>query len=63
MRALSSNLEEHQEFLSTPKFLSDLLFVSEMLKNTPKEERNEFLRDTIIEINKTLPANVYIPIP
>jgi hypothetical protein len=34
-----------------------------MLKGVPKEERDAFLKQAIIEINKALPANVYIPIP
>ena len=62
MRALSNNLTEYNLFLSTPKFISDLLFVSELLKPVEKEERNGYLQNLIEEINKNLPANVYIPI-
>lgn len=62
MRAISNNLTEHALFLSTPKFISDLLFVSEVLKGIEKEERNAYLKQVIEEINKNLPANVYIPI-
>ena len=62
MRALSNNLVEHPLFLSTPKFISDLLFVSEVLKGIEKEERNDYLKSVIEEMNKHLPSNVYIPI-
>lgn len=44
MRSLSSNMTEHGLFLSTPKFISDLLFVSEVLKGIEKDERNEYLK-------------------
>ena len=62
MRALSNNMEEHPLFLSTPKFISDLLFVSEVLKGIEKDDRNHYLKEVIQEINKSLPSNVYIPI-
>jgi hypothetical protein len=62
MRALSSNMTEHNLFLSTPKFISDLLFVSEVLKGIPMPERNDYLKSVLAEINKHLPSNVYIPI-
>lgn len=62
MRAISNNMTEHSLFLSTPKFISDLLFVSEVLKGIEKEERDGYLKQVIEEINKNLPANVYIPI-
>lgn len=62
MRALSSNMTEHPLFLSTPKFISDLLFVSEVLRGIDKEERNDYLKSVLEEINKHLPSNVYIPI-
>ena len=62
MRAISNNMEEYSLFLSTPKFISDLLFVSEVLKPIEKEQRNDYLKQMIVEINKNLPANVYIPI-
>lgn len=48
--------------LSTPKFISDLLFVGELLKPIEKEERNGYLKKVIEEVNNSLPANVYIPI-
>ena len=62
MRALSNNLSDHGLFLSTPKFISDLLFVSEVLKGIEKPERDGYLKSVIEEINKSLPSNVYIPI-
>ena len=62
MRALSSNMTSFGKFLSTPKLVSDLLFLSDLLKNVEKEERNYYLCEIIKEINKNLPANVYIPI-
>ena len=62
MRALSSNMTSFGCFLSTPKLVSDLLFLSDLLKNVEKEERNYYLGEIIKEINKNLPANVYIPI-
>ena len=55
-------MTEFPLFLSTPKFISDLLFVSEVLKGIEKDERNGYLKQVIEEINKNLPANVYIPI-
>jgi hypothetical protein len=62
MRALSSNMTEHSLFLNTPKFISDLLFVSEVLKEISKPERDDYLREVLVEINKHLPSNIYIPI-
>lgn len=37
MRALSSNMTSFGNFLSTPKLVSDLLFMSDLLKNVEKE--------------------------
>ena len=37
MRALSSNMDNFKHFLSTPKFVADLLFVSDLLKNVEKD--------------------------
>ena len=62
MRALSSNMTSFDFFLSTPKLVSDLLFLSDLLKNVEKERRNYYLVEIIKEINKNLPSNVYIPI-
>lgn len=62
MRALSDNMSKHSLFLSTPKFISDLLFVSEVLKSIEKEDRKDYLKSVLDEINKNLPSNVYIPI-
>ena len=62
MRALSNNMSDFKNFLSTPKLVSDLLFISDLLKNVEKEQRNYYLKAIIEELNKNLPANVYIPI-
>ena len=62
MGGLSNNMTEHPLFLSTPRFISDLLFVSEVLKGIEKDDRNAYLAQVIGEMNKCLPANVYIPI-
>ena len=62
MRALSDNMTSYGHFLSTPKLVSDLLFISDLLKNVEKEERNYYLGELIKELNKNLPANVHIPI-
>ena len=50
------------QFLSTPKLISDLLFVSDLLKTVEKDQRNYYLVEILNEINKNLPGNVYIPI-
>lgn len=42
--------------------MSDLLFVSDLLKNVEREKRNYYLGELIQEINKNLPSNVYVPI-
>jgi hypothetical protein len=55
-------MTEHKYFLSTPKFISDLLYISDILKGTDHDKRNSHLKECIEEINKSLPANVYIPI-
>jgi len=62
MRTLSNNMTSFGHFLSTPKLVSDLLFMSDLLKTMEKEERNYYLVELIKELNKNLPANVYIPI-
>jgi hypothetical protein len=62
IRALSNNMQEHSRFFSTPKLVSDLLFVSDLLKQVEDSKRNYCLGELIQEINKNLPANVYIPI-
>lgn len=53
---------DYSRFLSTPKLVSDLLFVSDLLKQVEQTKRNYYLGELIEEINKNLPANVYIPI-
>jgi len=62
MRALSNNMDSFSQFLSTPKLVSDLLFISDLLKAVEKDERNYYLAEIIKELNKNLPADVYIPI-
>lgn len=62
MRTLSSNMSDYSMFLSTPKLVSDLLFVSDLLKSMEKDQRNYYLTEILKEISKNLPANVYIPI-
>lgn len=44
MRGLSNNMIEHPLFLSTPRFISDLLYVSEVLKGIEKDDRNAYLK-------------------
>ena len=62
MRALSENMTVHQQFLSTPKFISDLLYISDVLITVENDKRNKYLGEMIKEINKNLPNNVYVPI-
>jgi hypothetical protein len=62
MRALSANMTENQLFLASPMFVSDLLYISEALKSVEIDKRTDYLKDTLEEINKFLPANVYVPI-
>ena len=62
MRSLSDNMTSHMAFLSTPKFISDLLFIADLLKTVEKEKRNYYLVELIEELNKNLPANAYLPI-
>jgi hypothetical protein len=62
IRTLSNNMSEHQIFFSTPKFISDLIHISEVLKGIEREERNDMLKELLNQLNKNLPANVYVPI-
>ena len=62
MRSLSNNMTEHDLYLSTPKFVSDLLFVADLLKTVERDNRNFYLGNVIKEINKNLPSDCYIPI-
>jgi hypothetical protein len=55
-------MSDHQVFFSTPKFISDLIHISEVLKGIEKEERNDMLKELLGQLNKNLPANVYVPI-
>jgi hypothetical protein len=62
IRALTNNMTDNNEFMSAPKLVSDLLFVSDLLKPMEKELRNDALVNFITEINRNLPCEVYIPI-
>lgn len=55
-------MTENSKFFSTPKLVSDLLFISDLLKQIEMGERSYFLKEIISKLNKNLPANVYIPI-
>ena len=55
-------MSDNKEFMSAPKLVSDLLFVSDLLKPMEKDLRNEALVNFITEINQNLPCEVYIPI-
>ena len=62
IRTLSNNMTEHHVFFSTPKFVSDLIHISEVLKGVERPDRNDMLKELLEQLNKNLPANVYIPI-
>ena len=62
MRALSDNMQSNKYFLSTPKLVSDLLFISETLVPLEREVRNEALGEMLAGVNLSLPSDVYIPI-
>ena len=49
------------QFLSTPKFVADLAYLSDMLRLTQPYRREEVFRKKIAEINSELPNNVYVP--
>jgi hypothetical protein len=51
MRALSNNMTDNKYFLATPKLVTDLLFVSDLLKPMEKEARNPALIEMIRGIN------------
>ncbi len=48
-------------FQSSVNFVNLLCTVCENMKDVPNEEQMAFLRKEIMQINKTLPSNVYIP--
>lgn len=62
IRALTNNMTDHSRFFSTPKLVSDLLFISDLLRQVEQSKRSFLLGEAIEQINKNLPANVYIPI-
>jgi hypothetical protein len=47
IRTLSNNMSEHQIFFSTPKFVSDLIHISEILKGVQRPERNNMLKELL----------------
>lgn len=47
IRTLSNNLSEHMVFFSTPKFISDLIHISEVLKGVQHAERNNMLKELL----------------
>ena len=49
-------------FFSTPIFISNLLCISEYLKEIPIDQRPVVLKSMIEKMNEHLPNNVYIPI-
>ena len=49
-------------FFSTPKFLTNLISISEYLRTQPIEERKDLLREMISKVNLDLPNNVYMPL-
>lgn len=55
-------MTDKSRFFSTPKLVSDLLFVSDLLRQVEQTKRSYLLGELIEEINKNLPSNVYIPI-
>ena len=49
------------QFLSTPKFVADLAYLSDLLRLTQPHRREEVFSKKIAEINAELPNNVYVP--
>lgn len=62
--SMNSVVEKHSfqqsAFLSTPKFIEDLTKICEMVLEC-QDDREEFLKEKLQEINKSLPATVYVP--
>jgi phosphatidylinositol 4-kinase B len=48
-------------FQSSVNFVNLLCTICEKMKDVPNEEQMAFLRKELMQINKTLPSNVYIP--
>jgi hypothetical protein len=46
--------------MSTPNFINDLTDIS--IKILQSENKMEFLQESLQNINKSLPATVYVPI-
>jgi hypothetical protein len=49
-------------FISTLNFVSDLIYISEILRNVAHDLRLKMLQNLIYKINKKLPADVYLPV-
>jgi hypothetical protein len=58
----AANSSKWTTFISTLNFINDLIYVSEILRNVAQDLRIKILCNYIYQINKNLPANVYIPI-
>ena len=48
-------------YLSTPNFIKRLCEISDGLIGLSPEEKKSFLMSNLLEVNKQLPASVYIP--
>ena len=40
-------MTQHQAFFSTPKFVSDLIYISEVLKTVQQQDRNKVLTELL----------------
>jgi len=40
-------MTDHQVFFSTPKFISDLIHISEVLKTIERPQRNDMLKELL----------------
>lgn len=58
----SKNKDFVDAYLSTPRFMKTLTDLSdEVMKQPTNKEKLRFLKEQLCEINKRLPAQVYIP--
>ena len=48
-------------YLSTPNFIKKLCEISDGLIPLDADEKKVFLMSSLLEVNKQLPASVYIP--
>lgn len=51
IRTLSNNMTQHQVFFQTPKFVSDLIHISDVLKTVDRPERDEMLTELLEQLN------------